>query len=100
MSGVRLFAKWFEKALFKTCFLNKENSVLITAWKEYIFINANLLMDIANQIEILFLVPFLYQASSCKSMEEEDYHGFPTLSSATFIVWYRVLVRHLKLLCN
>ncbi|KAF3445135.1 hypothetical protein FNV43_RR14828 [Rhamnella rubrinervis] len=33
----------------------------------------------------------LPQASSCKSMEEEDYHGFPTLSSATFIVWYRVL---------
>ncbi|XP_048327057.2 uncharacterized protein LOC107405260 isoform X1 [Ziziphus jujuba] len=33
----------------------------------------------------------LPQASSCKGMEEEDYHGFPTLSAATFIVWYRVL---------
>ncbi|KAL5581637.1 hypothetical protein UlMin_014079 [Ulmus minor] len=32
------------------------------------------------------------QALSCRSIEEEeDDHGFPTLTSATFIVWYRVL---------
>lgn len=39
------------------------------------------------------VVPFLEQVSSRK--EDDDQHGFPTLCSTTFVVWYRVLVRDL-----
>ncbi|PON88034.1 Fanconi anaemia protein FANCD [Trema orientale] len=33
----------------------------------------------------------LTQELPCERVEEEDNNGFPTLNSATFIVWYRVL---------
>lgn len=33
----------------------------------------------------------LPQAPLTKEIQEDDFHGFPTLCSATFIVWYRVL---------
>lgn len=35
----------------------------------------------------------LYQVSSCGETLADDCHGFPTLCSATFVVWYRELVR-------
>ncbi|XP_050224331.1 uncharacterized protein LOC126674021 isoform X2 [Mercurialis annua] len=33
----------------------------------------------------------LTQASSSRTVTEEDYHGFGTLCNETFVVWYRVL---------
>ncbi|XP_059658888.1 uncharacterized protein LOC132305230 [Cornus florida] len=38
-----------------------------------------------------FACSILPQVPSRKSIAEDDCHGFPTLSSATFVVWYRVL---------
>ncbi|XP_057956643.1 uncharacterized protein LOC131149872 isoform X2 [Malania oleifera] len=38
----------------------------------------------------------LPQVPSCKAGEDE-YHGFPSLCSATFIIWYRILVKEIVL---
>ncbi|KAK4833935.1 hypothetical protein QYF36_013666 [Acer negundo] len=35
----------------------------------------------------------LPQVTSSKTMAEDDHHGFPTLCPATFVLWYRVLVK-------
>ncbi|THG11025.1 hypothetical protein TEA_023356 [Camellia sinensis var. sinensis] len=40
----------------------------------------------------------LPQATLSKTTAEDDFHGFPTLCSATFDVWYRVMVKEVILL--
>ncbi|GMG98870.1 hypothetical protein Nepgr_000710 [Nepenthes gracilis] len=43
--------------------------------------------DVVNELACSLLP----QASSGKMIGEEDYHGFPSLCSATFLVWYKTL---------
>ncbi|XP_057476207.1 uncharacterized protein LOC130764144 isoform X1 [Actinidia eriantha] len=51
------------------------------------FVNSESTADLLDE----HACSILPQAPLSKTTEEDDFHGFPTLCSATFVVWYRVL---------